>query len=181
MSKTGIKATKTIVTLALLIAMSIALSRLLAVNIGPYRFSIGSMPILISGLLFGPLAGVLTGFAADFLGAVFLGIGPYSPLLAPTPILMGLIPGLFRAFVWRKPSIVRVLTATLPSYIIGSMGYTTYVLAKYIYGQPFLPLFIQRVGIYAATFVVDAGIVFLLIKSDLFCRAGIIEKQKPEI
>jgi ECF transporter S component (folate family) len=159
--------------------MSIVLSRLLAVNVGPYRFSIGSMPLLLSGLLFGPVGGALAGFAADFLGATFLGNGPYSPMLAPTPVLMGLIPGLLRAVVWKKPNALRVFAVALPSYIIGSMGYTTFILAKYIYGQPFLPLFAQRVGIYAVTFAVDAFIVFLLIKSGMFYRMGII--QKPEL
>ncbi|MDR0445664.1 MAG: folate family ECF transporter S component [Oscillospiraceae bacterium] len=178
MSKKGLAVTKTIVTLSLLAAMSIVLSRILAVNVGPYRFSIGSMPLLLAGLLFGPVGGALCGFAADFLGAFFLGNGPYSPMLAPTPILMGLLPGLLRHFVWEKPgSVSRYILALLPSYIVGSMGYSTFILSKYIYGQPFLPLFMQRVVIYAVTFVVDAAIVFLLVRSGIFHNTGIIERS----
>jgi uncharacterized membrane protein len=58
-----------IVSLALLAALSIVLTRVLAVTAGPYRFSIGNMPIVLAGILFGPLAGALTGFVSDFIGA----------------------------------------------------------------------------------------------------------------
>lgn len=162
---------KIIVTLALLAALSIVLTRILAFTAGPYRFSIGNMPIVLSGILFGPLAGALTGFVADFIGANFLSLG-WSPQLAPTPILMGLIPGLLRLLLKNKVNYWRLLCVAMPSYILGSMGWTTYMLT-FMYGQPFLVLSATRVPTYAITLLVDTLIIFLLFRSGIFRTLGI--------
>ncbi|MDR2605940.1 MAG: folate family ECF transporter S component [Oscillospiraceae bacterium] len=172
-------ATRTTVSLAVLAALSIVLSRVLAINSGPMRFSIGSTPIVLAGLLFGPIGGVLVGFGADFLGAVFLGNGPYNPLLCVTPILMGLIPGLLRRYVWNKPSLVRIYAVMLPSYVVGAMLYTTFILAKFIYSDTtFLPLLGWRVLTYVITLAVDGFIIFLLIKTNMFYSLGIVKKNQ---
>jgi riboflavin transporter len=180
--------TKTIVTLALLVALSIVLTRILAVNAGPYRLSIGSMPIVLSGLLFGPIAGAMVGFVADFLGASLMGTAAYMPALMVTPILMGFLPGILRLILKNRNqinvakligvtentfsvSIPKLLIVTAPSYILGSMLYTTYILSG-MYNTPFMALFPMRVLIYVGTMLLDTLLIFLLIKSGVFRALG---------
>lgn len=185
MSKNVVLGTKTIVTLALLAALSIVLTRLLAVTVGTYRFSIGNMPIVLSGILFGPLAGALTGFVADFLGASMLGTG-WTPQLMVTPILMGLIPGVLRFLLKDKISFAKLmgvsvtpfkislpklLLVTALPYVLGSMLYSTYVLSI-MYGTTFFALLPWRVVIYIVTMLIDTMIIFLLIKSNVFKTLG---------
>ena len=43
------------------------------------RFSLEAVPIFLAGMLFGPLPGALTGFAADFIGCLFSPYG-YNPI-----------------------------------------------------------------------------------------------------
>lgn len=187
MSKKVMFGTRTIVTLALLVALSIVLTRILAVTAGPYRLSIGSMPIVLSGLLFGPIAGAMTGFVADFLGASLLGTG-YTPALMVTPILMGLLPGVLRFVLKNKNqlnvakligvtensfaiTIPKLLIVTAPSYVLGSMLYSTYILSGVVH-TPFMALFPMRVLIYVGTMMLDTLLIFLLIKSGVFRTLG---------
>mgnify|MGYP001053164780 CR=1 FL=1 len=55
------------VTCALLTAVSVVLARFLIPTPNEVtRFSLEAVPIFLAGMLFGPLPGALTGFAADF-------------------------------------------------------------------------------------------------------------------
>ncbi len=57
---------------ALLTALSVVLARLLTIIPSEVsRFSLEAVPILLAGLLFGPLPGAAVGFAADFIGVCF--------------------------------------------------------------------------------------------------------------
>ena len=65
---------------ALLTALSVVLARLLTVIPSEVsRFSLEAVPILLAGLLFGPVPGAAVGFAADFIGCLFSPYG-YNPI-----------------------------------------------------------------------------------------------------
>lgn len=73
---------------ALLVALSVVLARLIIpMPNAATRFSIEAVPIFLAGMLFGPMAGGLVGFSADFIGCLFSGYG-YNPLfcLPPHPL-----------------------------------------------------------------------------------------------
>ena len=79
---------------ALLTALSVVLARLLTIIPSEVsRFSLEAVPILLAGLLFGPLPGAAVGFAADFIGCLFSPFG-YNPIFCLPPILYGLWAGL---------------------------------------------------------------------------------------
>ena len=54
---------RTLTMLALLVAMSIVFSRVLSISTGFVRFNLGSLPVLLAALLFGPGAGFAVGAA----------------------------------------------------------------------------------------------------------------------
>ena len=76
------------------------------------RFSIEAVPIFLAGMLFGPMPGALVGFCADFVGALFSGYG-FNPLFCIPPILYGVFGGVFRQYLGKKISIVRLGLAFL--------------------------------------------------------------------
>lgn len=81
------------VTCALLTAVSVVLARFLIPTPNEVtRFSLEAVPIFLAGMLFGPLPGALTGFAADFIGCLFSPYG-YNPIFCVPPILYGLCAG----------------------------------------------------------------------------------------
>ena len=92
---------------ALLTALSVVLARLLTVIPSEAsRFSLEAVPIVLAGLLFGPVPGAAVGFAADFIGCLFSPYG-YNPIFCLPPILYGLWAGLVRRPVWRGPTVWR--------------------------------------------------------------------------
>ena len=65
---------------ALLTALSVVLARVLTlIPAETTRISLEAVPIVLSGLLFGPIPGAVVGFAADLIGCLFSPFG-YNPI-----------------------------------------------------------------------------------------------------
>ena len=58
---------RTLTMLALLVAMSIVFSRVLSISTGLVRFNLGSLPVLLAAVVFGPGAGFAVGAVACLL------------------------------------------------------------------------------------------------------------------
>lgn len=66
---------KTIVFAAVLVAMNLVLSRVLAINIGStLRITVSATPIYLASLWFGPLVGGICGGLGDLLGCLVQGM-----------------------------------------------------------------------------------------------------------
>ena len=101
--KTTISTTRTLTTCAVLTALTVVLARLVVPMPNEItRFSIEAVPVFLAGMLFGPVAGGLVGFASDFIGCVFLSAYPYNPVFCLPPVLYGLCAGFFRPMLLKK-------------------------------------------------------------------------------
>lgn len=175
--------TKTLAYCALLAALSVVLARLIIPmpNVTT-RFSIEAVPIYLAGMLFGPMAGALVGFSADLVGCLFSGYG-YNPLFCLPPILYGVFGGLLRRWLMGKPSLPRLAVSFLPPVVLGSILWQSAALS-YVYNskgsfQASLVYFLStRTVQFAVTLVLDALIIYLLMKSRVFDRMGLW--QTPE-
>ena len=92
--------------------------------------------MFLAGMLFGPLAGGLVGFAADAVGTLFSGYG-FNPLFCVPPILYGVFGGVFRYYLGRKCNFVRLLVALLFPVVFGSILYQSFTLAYVYYYETF--------------------------------------------
>ena len=173
MSKSKKISTKMLVTLGLLTAVSIVLTRFCVIYLTEtLRISFGNIPIIMAGIIFGPVAGALTGLAADLVGAVFLsGLGWYPPLTL-TAILMGIIPGLMRRLIITKLSCPRIITVTVISNLIGTIVWSTLCL-HWMYSSPILALIPVRLPFYICIAVMEAVIIFVLFKTGFFKEYGL--------
>lgn len=175
-------ATRTLAYCAMLTALSVALARL--VGLMPEessRFSIEAVPIFISGMLFGPLAGGLVGFAADFVGCLFSPYG-FNPIFSVPPILYGLFGGLFQSYLGKKVSIPRLLLGFLPPVVLGSVLYQSAALAFVYYSSTFAEGLILKLGTrsvqFTITMVLDVLLVFFIFKAGIFERLSIWPPKK---
>lgn len=174
--------TKTLAYCALLAALSVVLARLIIpMPDESTRFSIEAVPIYMAGMLFGPLAGGLVGFAADFVGCMFSGYG-FNPLFCLPPILYGVCGGLFRYFLAQKVSVPRLLLGFLPPIIFGSILYQSAALAYVYSSTTFMEYFLLKLTTrsvqFAITMVLDAVVIYLLFKARIFDRLGIWPPKK---
>ena len=176
MQQKGRMATKTIAYCALLAAVSIIMARLLSyAQPGGVRWSLDKFPLFLAGMLFGPLAGGLTGFVADFTGSL-MQFG-FNPIFCPPAILYGLCGGLFRYYLAKNPSVFRLGLSYLVPVVLGSVLYQSATLAWVYSSDTFWVAFyanlISRGVQFGITLVLEVAILHLLIQTKLFHRLGV--------
>ena len=153
---------------ALLTALSVVLARVLTlIPAETTRISLEAVPIVLSGLLFGPIPGAVVGFAADLIGCLFSPFG-YNPIFCTPPILYGLLAGAVRRYVTDRPTLLRTALAFFPAAIVGSVLWQSMALAL-VYGGDakqafFLAKLVSRSIQFALTGTVDTLIVWLLLR-----------------
>ena len=153
---------------ALLTALSVVLARLLTIiPAETTRISLEAVPIVLSGLLFGPIPGAVVGCAADLIGCLFSPFG-YNPIFCVPPILYGLLAGAVRRYVTDRPALRRPALAFFPAGIVGSVLWQSMALAL-VYGGDakqafFLAKLVSRSIQFALTGTVDTLIVWLLLR-----------------
>ena len=109
---------RTLTMLALLVAMSIVFSRVLSISTGFVRFDLGSLPVLLAAVVFGPGAGFAVGAVADIIGG----------------------------FAWQKlnrlSTNLRLAASVLLGHFVGSMVITSLAL-RLFYGYPWATLAVR--------------------------------------
>ena len=162
--------TRMLVALALLSAIGVVLARFIVPMPNPYmRFSIEAVPFIVAGFLYGPVPGALVGFVADFVGCLFSGYG-YNPAFAVPPVLIGLCAGLLRPMLYKKVTYFRILGAFLPAVVLGSVLWQSYWLSFFYGSHSFVWFLGSRAVQFAITSVVNAAVVFGLLKTGVLQR-----------
>ena len=131
-----------------IIAMNIVLARLVAINIGPtLRITVSQTPVYLAGFWFGISA-----------------------------ILAGMIPGVFRHVMEKKPELWKVLGVLAIHGVVGALGFTCIGLHIY-YGTPWSVLYATRIVQTIMLTAVNSVLVFFLYKSPL---TGFVKRSMAE-
>lgn len=144
-----------------LAALSIILSRYFGFFITPtMKFSFGTLPLMISGMMLGPVLGGLTGVAADLIGVMINAGG--TPHLGFTfgALLTGAMPGII-SYLCKKKKIdlkFEVLLIVFFVYFI-SHNLLTPVWLSQLYGTPYKVLIVSRLP----KVLIDAVINYILL------------------
>ncbi|HIY02801.1 MAG TPA: folate family ECF transporter S component [Candidatus Blautia faecipullorum] len=120
---------KTLVFMALMVAMHLVLTRVFVVELGAYRIAIGSVSTILAGLWMGPAAGAACGLTADVLGCFIKGYA-IDPFITAAAICWGLLPALARPLYANRTKkgktaaivVSIVCTAVLSSLVLTTMG-----------------------------------------------------------
>ena len=160
--------TKGIVFLAMMTALSMVFARLISINVDPatLRLSLTNVPVILASLWFGPIAGAFVGFVSDFVGASVLSPYGWNPLLAPTSLIMGLLPGLLKPLFLRNYGFIRLCGITLITNAIGTIAYSTFALSQ-MSGLEYSYVLAIRLPAYILIALVEAICIYYLTKSGL--------------
>lgn len=118
---------KTMVYMALLVAMHLVLTRVLVIELGAYRISVGSVCTILAGLWLGPVAGGICGLAADIIGCFIKGYA-INPLISIAAILWGVVPALVRPALVNKTRTMKTVfisAGVLVCSVLSSLVFTT--------------------------------------------------------
>ena len=175
---------KTLTYCAVFAALSVVLARIFGfMPDAASRFSIEAVPIFLAGMLFGPLAGGMVGFVADFAGCMMSPHG-YNPFFCIPPILYGVFAGLFRPYLKKGVNLLRLFVAFLPPVVLGSVLYQSAPLSLFYYKGAFWPGYLYFLSTrsvqFAVVLVLDVVLIRLLFKTGVFYRTKLWSNPKKE-
>ena len=101
---------------AMLAAMSIVCGKVLAFNLGNVlRISFENLPILLGGMIFGPVWGAVIGVVADLVGCLLVGYA-VNPVVTLGAAVIGTVGGLTWRLSQKLPYGVSVLLTVLQMF-----------------------------------------------------------------
>ena len=161
-----------IVTLALLIALQVVLSRFLSINLQFLKIGFSFIPLMFAGYLYGASGGVIVAATSDLIGSLLFPSGPFFPGFTATAALAGFVYGLV---LNGKGTTLKITVGVLAEQVICSLLLNSWWLSI-LYHSPFTVLLTTRIWqVLVMTFV---EIVFAEI---FFKRASFIHKLKSEL
>jgi len=167
---------RTICQVGILIALAFVLERVIPpVNLMTVRISFAFIPMMICGMLFGPVWGAIAFGISDILGWPIMALPPV-PLILAARIVNGFFFGLFlhreKVKLWPH-AIICAITVQ----VICGMGLTTLGLSQLL-GSPFVPLLWSRVPQFIAFIILQIAVFPVLLKlREALRKTGYISLQ----
>ena len=154
---------------AFLAALSIICGKYLALSLGNVlRFSFENLPILLSGMMFGPVAGALVGTVADLVGCLMVGY-TVNPLVTLGAVCVGVLGGLLFRLTKKLPLLWQTCITVILAHLVASVIIKTFGLAAY-YDMPFHVLLLYRLLNYAIVGVAEWLLLYTVLKNKALRR-----------
>jgi ECF transporter S component (folate family) len=149
---------------ALLAAMSIILGKFLKYDVASViRISFENLPIIMSGIFFGPVAGLFTALVADITGCLIAGFD-INPIITAGAAAIGLVSGLVSHYIVKKPLWLKVAVSVAAAHLVGSVFIKTIGLSAW-YDMPLYALMLWRLLTYTFIGAAEFTIIFLLLRT----------------
>ena len=158
---------------ATLAAISIVCGKYLALSVGNVlRFSFENLPILLAGMMFGPITGMLVGVVADLIGCVMVGYA-INPIVTLGAACIGLLGGLLFRFTQKMPLLWQTFFTVIGTHLVASVIVKTYGLAQFYaqtYDMPFYVLMLWRLFNYVIVGVAEWLLLYTVLKNKALRR-----------
>lgn len=183
LKKKSLFSLRTMVCCAMMIAVAVVMARLMSVVPDKSsRFSLESIPIFVSGMLFGPVAGALVGFTSDLIGCLLFSAYVYNPLFCLPPVVCGVCAGLFRKYLFKKTNVFRIALAFLPYILFACILWQSLMFTLVEGGDAKTAYFLTKLATrsvqFGITYVIDVILVWILYKSKVFTAAKLWPVEK---
>ena len=119
---------------ALLIALDVVFSRVLAINTPLMKIGLGFAAVAVAAMLYGPAWAALPAALGDLIGPLLFPTGAYFPGFTATAALTGLIFGLF--LYRREKSWLRAFLAALCNCLLVTLLLNTLMIAVFFRSSP---------------------------------------------
>ena len=163
---------------ALSVIIGIFCKNYLNFSMGLFRITFENLPIILTGILYGPLAGGLVGVASDLISYLF-SAQVYPPNLIVTlgAASSGIVAGLVSRFVIRKKGTAQIVLSGALAHVIASMLIKTVGLYQF-YGI----LVLWRIPLYMLIAPLEILIICLLLRRKSFARiVGYVGDEDHEL
>ena len=177
-NKNFINNIKVLTTASLLAAMSVVIGilckTLLNFGNGLFRITFENLPIILSGIFFGPAVGAMVGFVSDLI-SYLLSFQSYPLNIVVTigAASIGLVSGIVSKYLIKREGLTKVVAAVLISHLIGSVIIKSVGLFYY-YGWAVL----FRIPTYLLIGACEAALIWFLYNKTAFRR--LIDEARKE-
>lgn len=162
--KTNVKTnTKKLVVAALMTALCVVIGLVCKrfLTFGAIRITLENLPILLAGILLGPVYGATVGIAADLISAPLSGFG-VNPIITLGAASIGMVAGMFSQYIIKRKGFLQTLLASLSAHAVGSMIIKSLGLWTYGYAWQML---LMRVPLYLLIGTAEAYLIFVILKN----------------
>ena len=137
-------------------------------SFGPIRITFEGLPIIMSGILFGPVVGGIVGFASDFISYCYsVQAFAISPVISVAAMLLGVIPGIITKYVVRKRSTAAIIMSGAIAHFISSMIIKT---AALYFMMERTPVVFFRIPLYLVIAPIEIFVICLMFKNSAFVK-----------
>ncbi len=159
---------KMLVLSALFVALSIVLGKYLAFNLGDsIRISFENLPVLMSGIFFGPVIGGAVGLIADVVGSLMVGYS-INPFITVGAVCVGVVAGIVANIIKTKNVPFKVYPSVLIAHAVGSMIVKS--VGLYIFYSTPIPILLTRIPLYICIGCVEATLITLFLSNKEFAN-----------
>ena len=165
---TAFKSVKALALASMLTAMSVVIGmfckNFMSFGGGLFRVTFENLPIIISGITFGPIVGALVGAGSDLL-SYLLSTQVYPPNLIVTAgaATVGIVSGVIARFILPRRGVIQVIISGGAAHVIGSMIIKSIGLYQY-YGI----LVLWRIPLYTVIASLELAVICWLFKRNSF-------------
>ena len=160
---------RVMVLCSVFVAISIVCGKYLAIRGGEIlRFSFENLPIILSGIAFGPIVGAVVGVVSDLVGCLLVGY-TINPIITVGGALMGLLSGIAFKLTKRLPLAACVSIVVAVSHLVSSVVVKTFGLSVF-YSMPIMELMAWRLLNYVIIGALEGVLVYALLKNRAFRR-----------
>ena len=161
--------TKKLILSAMLLALSIVLSRFFSIKTQLLVISLNFIPVMLSAIWLGPKYSTLIAGLSDLIGAILFPFGSYFPGFTVSAAITGLIYGIF---LYKKPEEERkdrsfIMRLTISSVLVlGIVGLLiTSLWLHLLYGSAFVVIISSRIVTQLIMLPIQVITMFLLEKA----------------
>ena len=151
---------------ALSVVIGIFCKNFMNFGMGLFRITFENLPIIMSGILFGPICGGAVGCASDLI-SYLLSSQVYPPNLIVTAgaISVGVCSGIVGKYIIRKNGNARIIASGITAHVIGSMIIKTVGLFSYYQWAV-----LWRIPTYCVISFIEILVICLIFKNKNFKR-----------
>lgn len=142
-----------------------------------FRITFENLPVILSGIFFGPVAGLVTGLGSDLVSTAVsqYGIGGINPLITLGAGCVGLTAGLCTKLIPQKRAgTLKLFTTVYISHIIGNMLVKS--LGLHVFYSFSLPQLLPRIPLYTIIAAIEYTMILLITNNKGI--TGALEKIK---
>lgn len=149
---------------AMMIALSVVIGYICktipALNLGTgLRITFENLPIILAGIMFGPIVGGCVGCISDLLSCLASGQAPL-PFVLVGSISVGIMAGISSRLIVRRNGVLKIVISELLSHLVGSVIIKTAAL-YFVFG----PIVFFRIPISIGIVAVEILLLCLLYKN----------------